>query len=153
MKCYLILDGDGLWSKRCLLYMLVVLESLFLYLQVNLPLIVDGCMQSKLVQMVKIIDLKPALLLKAILRYLGLITKILSPLKLHISVFLYPWLLFAIGLFINWILRLLFSFGDLDDEAYMEQPPGFVALGEYSGLACRLSVPIWFEIVSLSLFL
>jgi len=28
--------------------------------------------------------------------------------------------------------------GDLKEEIYMEQPPGFVAQGESSGLVCRL---------------
>jgi hypothetical protein len=46
-----------------------------------------------------------------------------------------------------------FLYGDLEEEIYMEQPPGFVAQGE-SGLLCRLqkslyglkqSPRVWFE--------
>jgi len=32
----------------------------------------------------------------------------------------------------------VFLNGDLQEEIYMEQPPGFVAQGESSGLVCRL---------------
>ncbi|XP_070006743.1 uncharacterized protein [Nicotiana sylvestris] len=35
-------------------------------------------------------------------------------------------------------IKNVFLHGDLEDEVYMEQPPGFVAQGESCGLVCRL---------------
>jgi len=35
-------------------------------------------------------------------------------------------------------VKIFFLNGDLQEEIYMEQPPGFVAQGESSGLVCRL---------------
>lgn len=52
-------------------------------------------------------------------------------------------LLLSIAAIRHWPLHQLdiknaFLHGDLGEEVYMEQPPGFVAQGESSGLVCRL---------------
>ena len=45
------------------------------------------------------------------------------------------------------MLKMLFLMG-IAEEIYMEQPPGFVAQGESSGLVCRLRKSLWPQAVS-----
>ncbi|PKI34513.1 hypothetical protein CRG98_045050 [Punica granatum] len=52
-------------------------------------------------------------------------------------------LLLSLAVVHHWSLHQLdinsaFLHGDLEEEVYMEQPPGFVAQGEYFGKVCKL---------------
>ena len=84
--------------------------------------------------MVRLIALRPAWLLKDILRFMVLIMVTHSPPL--------PRLLLSMAAMCSWPLfqldiKNVFLHGDLAEEVYMEQPPGFVAQGE-SGLVCKL---------------
>ncbi|RVW85983.1 Retrovirus-related Pol polyprotein from transposon RE1 [Vitis vinifera] len=95
--------------------------------------------QLRLALMVRLIALRPAWLLKAILRFYGSdYGDTLSPVDKIVSVRL----LLSMAAMRSWPLYQLdiknaFLHGDLVEEVYMEQPPSFVAQGE-SGLVCRL---------------
>ena len=89
--------------------------------------------------MVRLISLRLAWLLKDILRFYGSdygdtfspVAKIASVRLLLFMAAMCSWPLYQFD------IKNVFLHGDITEEVYMEQPPGFIAQGE-SGLVCRL---------------
>ena len=81
------------------------LGILLFYPLVSFQLVVVGFTQLRFVLMVGLIALRPAWLLKEVLRFMVLIMVTHSPLlpRLLLSVYFSPWLLCVLGLFISWI--------------------------------------------------
>lgn len=90
---------------------------------------------------VRLIGLRSALLPKDTRKYLGLI--IVSDTFSPVAKITFVRLFLSIATIRHWPLYQLdiknaFLHGDLEEEAYTEQPPSFVAQGESSSLVCRL---------------
>lgn len=97
---FLIQNSNMLWLTRYMFYMWVVLGSRFIFLQVNVLLVVAGFIPSKLIRTDRLIGLRFALFSRGIFRYLGLNTN-------ETTEYLPPPT--VISLFINWTLRIFFS--------------------------------------------
>ena len=87
----------------------LALGILLFFQLVSFQLVVVGSTQLRLVLMVRLIALRPAWLLKDILRFMVLIMMTPSPLlpRLLLSVCFSPWLLCVPGRFFSWILKML----------------------------------------------
>ncbi|RVW12522.1 putative mitochondrial protein [Vitis vinifera] len=119
VRHFFILGGDRQWLMKWLFYTPMTHEILFLYLLVNLQL--DVAVSILLNWSYGQVDrLKARLVAKAMCH----------------------WPLYQLD------IKNAFLHGELLEEVYMEQPPGFVAQGE-SGLVCKLrTLSIWLETVS-----
>ena len=121
----------------------LALRILLFYPLVSLQLVVVGFTQLRLVQMVMLIALRTAWLLKDILRFMvlimvtfSLVAKIAFVRLLLSMVAMCSWPLYQLD------IKNVFLHGDLAEEVYMEQPPGFDAQGKF-GLLCRLRRPLY----------
>ena len=112
---------------------------LFLYLLVNLQLDVVGSTLLKLVLMIRLIAIRPAWLLKVILRFMVVTMATPSLLLPRLLLFAYfsPWQLCVIGLFISWILRMLSFMVNFSRKCIWSNHLVLFAQGE-SDLVCKL---------------
>jgi len=117
----------------------IELENSFFYLLGNLLLVASVFLLSKLVLTVLLIISKLVLWLKVIHIFCLDYGDNFSP----VAKMSFVCLFIAMTTLQRWPLYQLdvknvFLNGDLEEEIYMEQPPGFVAQGESSGLVCCL---------------
>ena len=89
--------------------------------------------------MVRLIDLRPVWLPRGTLNNMAQTIMILFLLWLRLPLFacFFLWLLCVHGPFFQLYIKNVFLHGDLAEDVYMEQPPGFVTQGK-SGLVCKL---------------
>ena len=89
--------------------------------------------------MVRLIGLRPIWLQRGTLSNMAetIMKHFLQWLRLPLFTCFFLWLLCVNGLFFKLDIKNAFLHGDLADEVYMEQAPGFVAQGE-SSLVCKL---------------